>query len=274
MAEKLPKGVHFDRTADKYSVHLSVPTTATLDPKAPTAPNAHPAAKSTKRVNLHFEDAEEAGRAYDCIELLLQGPFACHINHAYDSYTQADLRAVAEKLHTAGVDVHAAIACVQRGRGACAWSRVDPGPRPGEWLAPLQRQVPRKGDDPAVTLTFDLGPFPDPRAAAKAADAARLVLQGPHEGRHPCLNFPLDSYSGEDIQAARAALVARMEAMHFDAACTQQGVTLLELLDKNIRGVGRVGALPGGVVCLQGAAVIAAIGAVALSELSVVCGAA
>jgi hypothetical protein len=227
-------GVAFDPAAKKYSLHVRPPTSARSD------------VKNGKAFVIHFEDSERAARAYDCVQLLLYGPFAT-TNFPYTAYTQAHLQSAADKLRQAGCDVHAAIAAAQRAAGPCAWVRICPGGARGEWVAPVELVA------QGQVITIDIGPFLDARSAARAADAALLVLQGPKEGRHPCLNFPLASYSGE-VQSSRDALVDCMKRMaEPGGAHKQREAELLEKCDSNIRVFNQVGGtclVVGAVACL------------------------
>jgi hypothetical protein len=234
MAAPLPptgayQGITFHPTAgraDRYRISMRA-----------TSGTAAVNAVAIRPFELSFADAETGARTYDCVHLLLHGPFACTTNFPYTSYTAAALKAAAERLRQAGCDVEAAVAVCQRMRGPCAWGRVSSGAAPGEWVAETV-----VGDQ--VTKCI-FGPFTDPRAAARAADAALLVLEGPSEGRHPCLNFPLASYSEEEIQAARAALGPWVKAWvgteQLSGEAEQRAADLLETLDGNIKAISQVG---------------------------------
>jgi hypothetical protein len=241
---KLAKGVHFDPAADKYFVQ--VPKLEMFDP-------ATGAGTTAKGFALFFEDAGQATSAYDCVQLLMHGPFACTTSLPYGSQTQACLQAVAKKMRDAGMDVCATITGVQVNKGPCAWARISPGAAPGEWVAPIAWDGPAagQGNKPWV-IRSTIGPFQDPRAAARAADAALLVLEGPSEGRHPCLNFPLASYSEEEIQAARDALVAVVATERLSGERKQHAAILLAGFDKHIRAVNQVGSALGVAVGLGG----------------------
>jgi hypothetical protein len=219
-------GVVFDAQTNKYSLSMSAPTSTAASDVGPD-----------KTFVLHFEGADECARAYDCIQLLLYGPFAT-TNFPYASYTPACLRAAAEKLHLAGCHLEAAIAAAQRAVGPCAWVRICPGAAPGQWMAQPVELVVR-----GRVVRFEIGPFADPDSAAGAADAAVLVLEGPVESRHGLRNFPMASYSEAVVRAAQGALVAWMASEQlFGGAYGQQAVKLLLAFEENIKMVNRVGA--------------------------------
>jgi hypothetical protein len=234
-----PGGVLSDPEADKGSLRVSIATRAMTS--GPSAVNAKSGSKVLER-------------AFDCVQLLIHGPFVCRTNRPLDTYTQADLAASAQKLRQSGCDVSAAAAEMQRKKGPCAWARIRPGATPGAWIAAAKWVVPGTtlGNELKV-LSVDIGPFPDPSAAARAADAATLVLEGPRERLNPPLNFPLASYSEGEIQAAHQALQAWVGTEEFQGAYKKHEAHVLEQFDNNIMAVNEVGgAVVGEAECLEG----------------------
>jgi hypothetical protein len=210
----------------RYSMHLSVPHTAGLDPTAAGI-------KSYRTVVLFFADAEAGAKTHDCVHILLHGTFAA-TNFPFTAYTPACVQAAAEKLRHAGCDLRVVIAAAQRAPGPCTWRRICPAAAPGEWEVSTTWNIPGKGKPKPGVMKLVLGPFPNPLAAARAADAAMLVLDGPLENRNPPLNFPVASYTNAEIEAARNALVAWVAGEQFSGAHNHHADRLLQGFAKNI----------------------------------------
>jgi hypothetical protein len=250
--KKPHKGITYDPSTSTYSLRVHLP--AHVSTSSPGAATASAASASTCVVTS--KDALKIARMHDCVQILFHGPFACTTSFPYSSYTQASLQSAADHLRQAGgCDVHAAITEMQRRQGTCAWARpIQPGATPGEWVAPMEWVVPGRHNKPGV-IRFIIGPFPDPGAAARAADAALLVLEGPQESMHPCLNFPVASIAQQEVQAARDALVAWVASEPlFSGAYKQHEAKLLSTFERNIKAINTVSgpAWVSSVACLVG----------------------
>jgi hypothetical protein len=235
------RGVLFDPTADVHLLKVIIPTRAKDRPPA-TQLASYPGTP---------EGAQACARAADCIFLLLHGPYAT-TNFPWASYTQAGLRAAAEQLRGAGCDVRAAVAAAQSWpRRACTWARVRPVACPGQWVATanwhlLTAKEAQRVPGDQFSLKLDVGgPFGDPDAAARMADAALLVMEGPRRVLHKLqtdLNFPAASISEGDMRAAHQALQAWVdhEAV-FSGVYREHKAKLLERFEKNVTAFNEVG---------------------------------
>jgi hypothetical protein len=222
------KGVSWDPTTSVYRLKVAIPSMLKDKPppiRLATYPN--------------LEAAEEGARAHDSIAILLYGHFAA-TNFPYATYTLAHVSAAAEQLRGAGCDVRAAIEVAQGRRGACMWGRVHPGACPQEWVAAVtwDRTTPNKRTE-RVMVKLDFGAvLQDPDAAARFADAAMLVMEGPRKDR--LLNFPVASYSDGDIRAAHQALLAWVGGEPFSGAYKEHEATLLAQFEANIEALSEV----------------------------------
>jgi hypothetical protein len=118
--------------------------------------------------------------------------------------------------------------------------RVHRGARLEGWVAKVKwiRRLPSDKQKVDFELQLNVGaPFEDPGAAARLADAALLVMEGPRKGN--VLNFPLASYSEGEMQAAHQALLAWVGTAEFKGAYNKYEAELLAQFEANIKAVDR-----------------------------------